>query len=365
MLANNYFYYKLLRKYVIVFGTIFNDITILRAEKNSNTEINRWKVPIVYGPKDHFVTRLESDPDVLREFQNILPRMSFEITGINYDVSRKQNSLLRVGKGDNASRVSSQYMGVPYDINFELNVYAKTIDDGNHIAEQIMPYFNPDYTLTMTPVTELGFLKDIPIILNNVTNNISYEGGHETVRFVNWSFSFTLKGYFFGPISTPKIIRKSIANIFNDPSIVAGNVIRMNTNIGNNGTFQILDTVYQGKNYDTATAYGKVTAWDAGSRKLIIGGAHGDWKLNGTIKAVSTNASYTLVSFDASPLNLAKIVVEPNPIDAQPGDDFGYTTTITEWPDTEYPKQPSNNNPPSADSNLFTADNNNITADTE
>ena len=91
----------------------------------------------------------------------------------------------------------------------------------------------------------------------------------------------------------------------------------------------------QGRNYDTATAYGKVTAWDAGSRKLMIGGAHGDWKLNDTIKAVSTNASYTLVSFDASPLKLAKITIEPNPINAQPGDDFGYTEKIEEFPNIE------------------------------
>ena len=164
MLSNTHFYYKLLRKYVIVFGTLFNDISIIRTEKDSSKEIKRWKVPIVYGPKDHFVTRLESDPDVLREMQNILPRMSFEIpaTGIQYDASRKQNALLRVAKGDNASRASSQYMGVPYNITFELNVYSKTIDDGNHIAEQIMPYFNPDFTLSMTPVPELGFLKDRP-----------------------------------------------------------------------------------------------------------------------------------------------------------------------------------------------------------
>ena len=263
--------------------------------------------------------------------------MSFEIpaTGIQYDESRKQNALLRVAKGSTASSVSSQYMGVPYDISFELNVYAKTIDDGNHIAEQIMPYFNPDFTLTITPVPELGFLKDIPIILNNVIQNITYEGGFDTVRYVNWTFTFTVKGYFFGPISTPKIIRKSIANIFNDPSLVVGNVIRMNTDRGNNGTFQILDTVYQGANYDMATAYGKVTQWDYDSKKLVIGGTQGTWKADGPIRAISTNASYTIVSFDASPLKLAKIVVEPNPIDAQPGDDFGYTTSITEFPNIE------------------------------
>ena len=359
----SYFYNQHLRKSVAIFGTLFNNISIAKRDANNNI-LSSQKVPLAYGPRQKFLARLKEEPDLLAPKVAIkLPRMSFEITSISYDTQFKLNKNTRM-QVSGIHGAHTIHVGAPYSLAMQLNIMGKTQDEVLQILEQILPYFNPDYTLTMTPVTELGFLKDIPIILNNVTNNISYEGGHETVRFVNWSFSFTLKGYFFGPISTPKIIRKSIANIFNDPSIVAGNVIRMNTNIGNNGTFQILDTVYQGKNYDTATAYGKVTAWDAGSRKLIIGGAHGDWKLNGTIKAVSTNASYTLVSFDASPLNLAKIVVEPNPIDAQPGDDFGYTTTITEWPDTEYPRQPSNN-PPSADSDLFTVDSDTLTVDTE
>ena len=330
MLGNTHFHYRLLRKYVIIFGSMFNDITIIRTEKDSNNEIKRWKVPIVYAPKDHFVTRLESDPDLFREFQNILPRLSFEITGIGYDASRKQNSLLRAAKGDNASRVSSQFMGVPYDINFELNLYTKTIDDGTHIAEQILPYFNPDFTLTMNPVSELGFLKDIPIMLNSVTQNVTYEGNY--VRYVNWNFTFTLKGYFFGPITTPKIIRKSIANIFNDPSLVAGNIVRMYLDGGANSSFKIGDTVYQGNDYKTATAYGFVNEWDPQLKKIQIGGAQGQFKVNNTIRAVSTNAVYNIATFDASPLKLVKITVEPDPIDAEPDSDFGFTNTIQEFP---------------------------------
>ena len=346
MLSNQHFYFKLLRKYVILFGNIFNNITVVRysSRDNQDQEVSRFKVPLVYGPKDKFVTRLNSDPDLFREVQNILPRMSFEITGITYDRTRKQNSLLRVASAESSARVAAQYMGVPYDIGFSLTVYAKTVDDGTHIIEQILPYFNPDYTVTINPVPEVGFLKDIPILLNNVQQNIQYEGNQDSVRYVYWSFDFTVKGYFFGPVSKPKIIRKAIANIFNDPSLITGNVIRINTDRGNNGTFQISDIIYQGSTYQNATAYGFVNEWNFENQRLVIGGAQGQFKVNSTIKAVSTNASYNIASFDASPLKLVKITVEPDPIDAEPEDDFGYSTTIEEYPYIDYvPPAPSNN----------------------
>lgn len=333
MLSSSPFYYKLLRKYVTLFGNMFNDISIVRNNAD-NTERERIKVPIIYAPKDRFVTRLASDPDLFRDFQALLPRMSFEITGISYDSSRKQNSLLRVASGDNASRVASSYMGVPYDFNFELNLYARNIDDGAQIVEQILPYFNPDYTVTINPVAELGFLKDIPLILSGVTQNIQYEGNYDGVRYVYWSMSFVMKGYFFGPISKPKIIRKAIANIFNDPSLVAGNVIRMNLNNVSNGSFKIGDVVYQGDNYQTATAYGFVNEWNSDLKKLQIGGAQGQFKTNNTIRGTSTNAVYNIVSFDVTPLKLVKITVDPDPISAEPDDDFGFTVDIKEFPET-------------------------------
>lgn len=334
MLSNKHFYFKLLRKYVILFGNLFNNITVVRyaSKDNQNNEVHRFKVPLVYAPKDKFVTRLNSDPDLFRQVQAILPRMTFEITSITYDPSRKQNSLLRVASASSAAAVNSQYMGVPYDINFDLTVYAKTIDDGTHIVEQILPYFNPDYTVTVNPVPDVGFLKDIPVILNNVSQMVQYEGGQDSVRYVYWTLSYTLKGYFFGPVTQPKIIRKAIANIFNDPSLVTGNVIRINTDRGNNGTFQISDIVFQGSNYQNATAYAFVNEWNFENQRLVLGGAQGQFKVNSTIKAVSTNASYNIASFDASPLKLVRITVEPDPIDAEPDDDFGYTTTIEEYP---------------------------------
>lgn len=289
----------------------------------------------MYAHKEKYFARLNSDPDLQKSTQISLPRMSFELIGMTYDASRKQNSLLRSGnKANTSSRVSSQYMGVPYDLEFELNIYARNIDDGTHIVEQILPYFNPDYTVTVNVIPEIGFLKDIPIILNSVTNSVEHEGNFDAVRYVTWRLTFTLKANYYGPVSTPKIIREVNANIYNDPSIKAGYIIRLNTNNGNSGTYKVDDFVYQGDSYQTATAVAQVVQWNANTGHLTLGAAQGQFKMNSVIRAVSTNASYNLASFDSTPLKLANINIVPDPIDAEPTDDYGYTTTITEWPET-------------------------------
>ena len=210
---------------------MLDNFTIVRRDSN-NVELQRIKVPVKYGPKDHFVTRFNTDPDLLKETQITLPHISYEIESVTYDKPRQQNALLRMARGNTATRVASSYMHTPYDIDFTATIYTKTTDDGNQIIEQMLPYFNPDYSVTITPIAELGFLKDVPIILKSVSPAISYEGGIDSVRYVMWTLSFTMKAYFFGPITTPKIIRKSIANIFNDPSLVRGYVIRINTDTG-------------------------------------------------------------------------------------------------------------------------------------
>lgn len=290
----------------------------------------------MYAHKEKYFARLNSDPDLQKSTQISLPRMSFELMGMSYDPSRKQNSLLRSGnKANTSSRVSTQYMGVPYDLEFELNLYTRNIDDGTHIIEQILPYFNPDYTVTVNVIPEIGFLKDVPIILNTVNTNVEHEGNFDAVRYVTWRLAFTMKANYYGPVSTPKIIREVNANIFNDPSLKAGYIIRINTGNGNNGTYKIDDFVYQGEDYKTATAIAQVVNWNANTGRLIIGAAQGQFKVNSVITAVSTNASYNLSSFDASPLKLVNINIVPDPITAEPEDDYGFTTTIEEWPETE------------------------------
>lgn len=334
MLSNSYFYHQLTRKYVILFGNMFNNISLIRKNKDTGVEIERMKIPLMYASKEKYYARLQSDPDLARETQVTLPRMSFELMGITYDPSRKQNSLLKNPKASSTTAAKSQYMGVPYDLTFELNIYSRNIDDGTHIIEQILPYFNPDYTVSVNVIPEMGFLKDVPIILNSVSNSIEHEGNFDAVRFVTWRLTFSMKVHYYGPVSTTKIIRKIDANIYNDPSLVAGYVIKINTGAGA-GDFKVDDVIYQGSQYQTATAYGIVLEWNKTNSRLVIGGAQGQFTTNNTIRATSTNATYNITSFDATPIKLSNIHIEPKPNTAEPGDDYGYDITITEWPDTE------------------------------
>jgi T4-like virus Myoviridae tail sheath stabiliser len=333
MLGNAHYYHSLTRKAVVLFGRLFDDISIIRKNDQTGAEVGRFVVPIIYSPKEKMVTRIFSDLDLTRQLQAILPRMSFEISGITYDASRKQNSLLKSSKPvTGGSTASSAYMGAPYDLNFQLNVYARNIDDGTHIIEQILPFFNPDFTVSASMVPDLGFIKDIPIILNNITNNIEYEGNYDSVRYVYWTLNFTMKLHYYGPVTTPKIIRTVYANIHNNDNLNARFITKMLlTNA--NGTFKIEDTVFQGNSYNTATAQGIVLEFREDTGLLTIGATQGTFLVNNTIHAVSTNANAQMVSFYNPPSKMVEIKIEPNPIDAEIGDDYGYTTTITEWPD--------------------------------
>lgn len=332
MLGNPHFYHSLTRKAVILFGRLFDDIRMVRKD-HTGKEVNNFLVPIIYSPKEKAITRIFSDEDLQRQIQTILPRMSFEITGISYDAQRKQNSLLRAAKSNTVSHVTASYMGVPYDINFQLNIYARNIDDGTQIVEQILPFFNPDFTVTANMIPDLGMPKDVPVILNNVSNSIEYEGNFDSVRYVNWTLNFTMKTYYWGPITYPKLIRTVYANIYNDPALKSGYITRINLENAN-GEFKIEDTVYQGERYNTANAYGIVLAFNPDTNRLVLGATQGTFKVNNSIRSVSTNAYATIESFDASPMKLAEIKIQPDPITAEPGDDYGYDITITEWPYT-------------------------------
>lgn len=331
MLRNAHFYHQLTKKAVILFGRLFDDITVVRKDNNTGKEIQRFVVPIIYSPKEKMVTRTFSDPDLMRQVQTILPRMGFEITGINYDSARKQNSLLKNAKDYNSTRGASTYMGAPYDINFALNIYARNIDDGTHIVEQILPFFNPDFTVSANMVPDLNIIKDIPVILDSVANDIQYEGNFDSVRYVNWTLNFTMKMHFYGPISYPKIIRQVEANIWQDGSLAPGYIANINiTGLSANSRFKIGDLVYQGESYKQATAYGIVMNYTTETGTLKLGSTQGRFLANSTIRAVSTNAYANIVSFDLGPTKLSRTVILPDPITAEPSDDYGYTILMGE-----------------------------------
>jgi hypothetical protein len=359
------YYHSLTRKSVIIFGRIFDDIEIIRKASDTEEETGRFVVPIIYSPKERMITRILSDPDLQRQVQSILPRMGFEITSINYDASRKQNSLLRAARANTTTHVTASYMGVPYDIKFQLNIYARNIDDGNYIVEQILPFFGPDFTVTTDMVPDVDIIKDIPIILDSVDNNIQYEGDSDSIRLVNWTLEFTMKMWFYGPIIYPKIIRTVYANIYNDPSLKTGYITRIN---GSNveGTFRLYDSVYQGETYETANATGIVLNFDSNKSKLMLGSVQGGFKVGQMVHAVSTGGVMTISGFDEGPLLLAGIRITPDPYDAQPTDDYGYTVNIVEFPQTsnDYPILVGPNGGAfTADINTYTIDTVKITSD--
>ena len=217
------FYHETMRKVVVAFGTIFNNINIVRTN-SSGAVTQSMKVPLAYGPKQKFLTRLREDPNLNKKVALTLPRLGFEISGIAYDPSRKLNSIQKFKKTNNSTdgkTLSSQYMPVPYNMDFELVVMAKQSDDALQIVEQILPFFQPDYTITLNDNTSMGTTRDVPIILNNVTYSDEYEGSFEDRRVLTYTLTFTAKFYLYGPVTDQKVIKQVQVDQYTDMPVNA------------------------------------------------------------------------------------------------------------------------------------------------
>ena len=217
------FYHETMRKVVVAFGTIFNNINIVRTN-NSGVVTQSMKVPLAYGPKQKFLTRLREDPNLNKKVALTLPRIGFEISGIAYDPSRKLNSIQKFKKtnnSDSGKTMSSQFMPVPYTMDFELVVMAKQSDDALQIVEQILPFFQPDYTITLNDNTSMGTTRDVPIILTGVTYSDEYEGSFEDRRVLTYTMSFTAKFYLYGPVTDQKVIKQVQVDQYTDMPVNA------------------------------------------------------------------------------------------------------------------------------------------------
>jgi hypothetical protein len=183
----SHFYHKQIRNTVIAFGTIFNNINIKRLDSSGNP-LQNIRVPLSYSPKEKFIARLEQNTDLTGSDSSVaitLPRMAFDITGYSYDASRKLNKNQKINKvttNADTTKLNTQYMPVPYNVKFELNVFTATSDDGLQIIEQILPYFQPDYTVTMIENSTMDTKRDIPFILESVNYDDSYTGSLTTLR---------------------------------------------------------------------------------------------------------------------------------------------------------------------------------------
>jgi hypothetical protein len=202
------YYHATLRKYIIMFGNIFNEIQVDRFDSSGN-KIQTLNVPLEYSPKQKSIQRVTADPTLNRDIAATLPRLGFEMTSLTYAGARKLNSSTKIVRGVNTggNDFGFVYTPVPYDMSFSLHVLVKNAEDGTQIIEQILPFFTPDYTVTIRALPELNINLDIPIELNSVTTDDSYEGDFDASRrILTWQLDFTVKGYLFGPINKQKFI---------------------------------------------------------------------------------------------------------------------------------------------------------------
>ena len=210
------FYHETMRKVIISFGTIFNDIHLVRKD-NSGNITQSMKVPLAYGPKQKFLVRLREDADLTKQVALTLPRLGFEITNLEYDPARKLNRVqkFKTVKGTETKQLDTQYMPVPYNLQLELYVMAKQSDDALQIVEQILPYFQPDYTITVADLGG-GEKRDVPVVLNSIAYEDNYEGEFEQRRALVYTLSFTAKFYLYGPVSSSKVIKTVTVDQYTD-----------------------------------------------------------------------------------------------------------------------------------------------------
>jgi hypothetical protein len=210
------YYNQTTRRYIAIFGTLFNNISIGRSN-NAGTELQRFKVPINYGPAQKFLSKLEQDPN-LQAQAITLPRMAFELTSMSYAGDRKLTNYTMTSNGISANDalVRTQFTPTPYDLDFNLNIMTKYSEDGTKIIEQILPFFKPEFTVTAKMIDTMDELTDIPIVLNSISSEDTYEGSYDERRAVIWTLQFTLKGYYFGPTTDRKVIKFIDANLYSN-----------------------------------------------------------------------------------------------------------------------------------------------------
>jgi hypothetical protein len=212
-----HFYHEILRKTIISFGTLFNNITIQKKDA-SDTDFSVMKIPLSYGPTQKFLARLEQSGDLNKSTAMSLPRMSFEFTGLTYDSSRKVTSTQKIAvkDPDTQKKVNKVFTPVPYNMQFELSIMSKLNDDALQIVEQILPFFQPAFNLSVELIDQIKEKRDIPIILENITMQDDYEGDYSTRRVLLYTLRFTAKTYLFGPVTRVEPIKQATLSYYTD-----------------------------------------------------------------------------------------------------------------------------------------------------
>lgn len=231
----NHFYHATTRRYIAIFGSIFNKLVITR-DDNDKVEQQKIVVPIAYGPYQKFLARITQDPEFQQKSAITLPRMSFEILSMMYEGHRKISSTQKLSlSGDDVNR-NTIYSPAPYNLEFNLYIMTKHSEDGTKIIEQIIPFFKPEYTISANIIDELPPF-DIPLVLNSVHAEDIYESDFETRRSLLWTLSFTMKCYYFGPIRSKKIIKFVDSRLYTDidPNKMPSSIITVQPGLTANG----------------------------------------------------------------------------------------------------------------------------------
>ena len=247
-MLGSHFYNETIRRTVIAFGTLFNNVEIRRKDPSDDSIIEQQKVPLAYGPKQKFLVRLEENPD-LRKVSITLPRLYFEMTGLDYDSARKTSPIQKYKTiiDDNGTEVRTQYVPVPYNINFELGVIAKSQDDALQITEQILPYFQPSFSLTLNMIPDMDEKKDVAIVLNSISHEDNWDDSFLERRYIVYTLNFTAKTYLYGPYNTASVIKKAIIhetlgdNNVNRRTITRTYTPKATTDINEDGNIDGLD----------------------------------------------------------------------------------------------------------------------------
>jgi hypothetical protein len=346
MLGKSQYYNRSIRKVVVAFGTLFKDIQLQRYTKDGLTKKEIFTVPLSYASKERYITQITSDPELLKSINVLVPRIAFELTGMSYDPSRKQQSLIQNFAKNPSGGLDSQYAPVPYDFNFSMSIFVRNTEDGTQIVEQILPFFKPDFTVTVDMIPGMDQKYDMPIILNSVNMTTDYEGALSdgTTRLIIWDLEFTVKSYLWPAVSA----NTSVIGAY---SATTGRYGSANTNIyidtQNRDAQKVYVDMANGNNYfstaetiratraDSNDITGKVIYFsNSASGILIVGELDALLQANDVVTGDYTGAHYTVTSVDVSPLKAVSIVTTAVPANTAPDDDFGFMDTITEWPDT-------------------------------
>lgn len=277
MFGLNY-YHQTIRKYVTIFGTLFNDIEIDRTTQ-TGAFVKKIGVPIVYSPRNKLLVRVGENPKLENAVAMSLPRMGFELTAIEFDTERqlnKHNYLRWAPEGELATHKAVLMVPVPYNFTFQLSIMVKNAEDGTKIIEQILPYFAPDYTVAANLIDGYSTSWDLPIILESVATEDVYDGDFETRRTLIWTLDFSLKGYLFGPQERKGIIREINTSLFDGDTAAADALEDIQIVLGIKGQENVdPNTVLATDDYE---GIAKITTNDSNTGQVFVEAFSGEFE---------------------------------------------------------------------------------------